>query len=150
MAISIPPPSSQEAVNVNDWLHGFIEVAKACLIFAGGYFTHILTSRRDRSGGIATRRRDFLVFMQGWRADIIKWHHGTGGFQREHSSYTDGVTSFCSFAESIRRDFVGVDRAKFGVLVSDITGFKGHLMNTADHEKILKAFDDIISYVDAA
>src|SRR5689334_14747442 len=52
-------PASDCGAQVNQWLHGLIEIAKVCVIFAGGYFSHWLLLRRDVSG----RKRAFRAFM---------------------------------------------------------------------------------------
>jgi hypothetical protein len=115
------------------------------------FVSHKLTLGRDRTSGKATRKREFLAFMRAWRIEVDRTYLEPGGFARHASSFTDSVSGFSAAAELIRSDFTGESRKKFEGLISAITRFSGgELYTKAGHEKIQKAFDDIIAFVDTA
>jgi hypothetical protein len=140
MPISIPPPAGQEAANPNEWLHGFVEVAKACLIFAGGYYAHILKSR----GARASRKRVFLSDIKAWRHEIDRLHpcRDSCGWQRHPMVFMDGISGFIANTEMIAGDFTAGSRMQFEDLVAVVPKCNPH-----DTDKILKALDDVIYYV---
>jgi hypothetical protein len=139
MSISIEPPTGQEATHYQQWLQGAIQIGVA---FAAGYFTHLFTSSRDKKGAIADRRRDFLIFMQTWRADFTLPRFGHGSDDERVSAFIHGIIPFQGFVTSIQDDFTGMNRVRFDDLVAAIPKTYIH-----DDKKTLDALDAMIEYV---
>jgi hypothetical protein len=113
--------------------------------------SHKLTLGRERTSGRAARKREFLAFMRAWRIEVDRTYLEVGGFARHPSSLTGSVSSFSAAAELIRGDFTGDSRKKFERLIAAVTSCNAsNFDNTESHRRLLKAFDDIIAYVDAA
>jgi hypothetical protein len=145
MAISIKPPSAQEAEDWQKWAQSIIQIVGG---FAVGWFAHFLAVRRDKSGAKATRRREFLASMRAWRHEIdrVHMHPGGGGFEHHPMVFLDGISGFLALAETIKDDFTTPDaRNGFEDLVTVVSKCYVH-----HHDKILKAIDDIIAYTKSA
>jgi hypothetical protein len=61
----VAPPVSSGGAQANQWL----EIAKLCVIFAGGYFSHWLLLRRD----VAARKRELDLAASDFEVCINKW-----------------------------------------------------------------------------
>ncbi len=142
MSISVEPPTGQEATHYQQWFQSVIQIVGG---FAVGYFTHVLTSKRDRKGARADRRRDFLVFMQTWRTDFTLPRFGHGSDDERVRAFVYGIIPFQGFVTSIQDDFTGMSRVRFDDLVAAVPKTYIH-----DDKKTLQALDDIIEYVKTA
>jgi hypothetical protein len=138
MPVSIPPPTGQEAGQINQWLELFNNLIKIAGGFVAGYYVHVLRSKSAKAG----RRRDFLAFMKAWRHEIERRHFVIGGWERHAMVYMDGISAFLANAETIAGDFTAGSRMQFDDLVAVVPKFNPH-----DTDKILKALDDVIYYV---
>jgi hypothetical protein len=147
MPTNLIPAAAQTAsdgsAQVNLWLHGFLELAKICVIFAGGYFSHWLLLRRDVSG----RKRAFRAFMAQLRSETADRHHPPNTFAE---FYENKVPNLRHAAASIADDFPGDRRDEFERLVSKASGFTGaQAANPQTGKKhILEAIDAIIQFID--
>jgi hypothetical protein len=138
-------PASDGGAYIHQWLHGLIEIAKVCVIFAGGYFSHWLLLRRDVGG----RKRAFLAFMEQWRAEVDRWQWFTGG-RSEH--YQRATALFRGEARRIEDDLPESKREAFGALVSKTCGFTPAAVEAAHDSKgqkdLLAAIDAIIKFIE--
>jgi hypothetical protein len=66
LIVAAAQPAGDGSAQINQWLKGLIEIAKICVIFAGGYFSHWLLLRRD----VANRRHAFLAFLNEFRSEL--------------------------------------------------------------------------------
>jgi hypothetical protein len=140
-------PACDGGTQVNQWLHGFIEIAKICVIFAGGYFSHWLLLRRDVSG----RKRAFRAFVVQFRSEAADRHHPPNTFGQ---FYQDKVPNLRHAAASITEDFSGDRRVEFERLVSVAAGFTGAQVENYQADKgkkdLLEALDAIIRFIDTS
>jgi len=138
-------PASDSGAQINQWLHGFIEIAKICVIFAGGYFSHWLLLRRDVGG----RKRGFLAFMQQWRMEVDRWQWHVGS-RSEH--YQRATAIFCGEARRIEDDIPECKRKDFRNLVGKTVGFTPAAVENPQADKgkkdLLEAIDAIIKFID--
>jgi hypothetical protein len=137
MPVSVPTPASQEAAH---YTQNIIQIVGA---FAVGYFTHILTSRRERKGGAIDRRREFLAFLKAWRVEVDRRHLEPGGFARDWRAHADVISEFRSAAEMVRKDFTGKNREKFESMVGTVANCNSH-----DYKKAAHEIDELIAFVD--
>ena len=139
-------PASDDGAQVNQWLHGFVEIAKICVIFAGGYFSHWLLLCRDVSG----RKKAFNGFLRQWRAEISAPYLGPTslrvGIDSSIFSYFSKLPSFCSEIERVRSDFAG-DAERFESLTSRLSSLKAEdWKGKQPREVILYALDELIQF----
>jgi hypothetical protein len=112
----------------------------------GAFASHKLTLHRERESGKASRKRDFLAFLNEWRSEFKR----AATIERFSEYFGESISAFCGEAQRIRPDFVGDSRKKFDALVGavakytrpEIYGEKGH------YKQFLSAIDDLIEYVD--
>ncbi len=107
---------------------------------------HSQKLQRDAAAksAVENRKRDFLSVMQAWRVEIDRWHHVVGGFERRPMVFLDGISGFRANVEMIRRDFTKDRRDRLDELVAIVPKCNAH-----DIEKVLKALDAVVAYVDA-
>lgn len=98
---------------------------------------------RDRDAGMANRRREFLVFMKSWRGDLERPRFGSGSEDAAPKIFLDGLLAWHGFVALICDDFTGESRIKFDELVAIVPKCYVH-----DKNKILKAMNDVIAYVE--
>ena len=145
IAMTIPPPSGQNAGQIKEWLQLAIDFAKICGGFALGYFAHFLTVRRERQAGKASRVREFLAFMQAWRIEIDRWHLTIGGQERHPSAFLDSISEFRAAAEMVRNDFNSKKSQRFDELIARIPKY-----HPQKADEILKAIDEIVAHVESS
>jgi hypothetical protein len=132
-----------------------LEVAK--LVAAGvlgglitAFVAHRLAASRERKASRASRKTEFLAFMQGWKVEVGRKYLEAGGFSRDEGAFSDLVSTFAVKCALIRVDMTAKRQKRFDVLASEITGFRGGIVNVkGGHEKIEKAFDEIVELVEA-
>lgn len=129
-----PPPTSEGGANVNQWLQNLIELAKICIIFLGGYFSHWLLIRRDVQG----RKREFLSFMEQMIAETENqpaWEDG--------KFYRDKRPNVMHAAARISEDFSLTDRIEFERLMSVASGL---IKAQADNPKDRDGKNDLLTF----
>ena len=87
-----------------------------------------------------------MAVMQAWRVEIDRWHMhpGSCGFERHPMVFLDGISGFRANVEMIRRDFTKDRRDRLDELVAIVPKCNAH-----DTDKVLKALDAVVAYVDA-
>lgn len=120
-----------------------------CLIAAGivggliaSLAAHRLTLSREKASGKATRKRDFLAFMQAWRVEIDQLHMSKLGMVRHINAFFDLLPKFRSSAEMVRGDLVGRRKRRFDELIDAVQKYNG-----CDHNQVLKMIDELIDSV---
>jgi|APCry1669193181_1035450.scaffolds.fasta_scaffold117258_2 hypothetical protein len=112
----------------------------------GAFASHKLTSHRERESGRASRRRDFLAFLNEWSSEFKR--AATIEIFSEHFGAT--ISMFSGEAHRIRADFIGDDRQKFDALVAAVSKYTRPQIygEMGDYKKFMAAIDDLIAYVD--
>ena len=132
---------------INQCLHGLLEIAKICVIFAGGYFGHWLLLRRDADG----RKRVFLALMTRLKSEVDDIDHPTESFG---AFYQNQVHELRQAAAISTGDFSGEARVEFERLVSLATAFKPREVDNARDDqgrhRVSAAYGEIIRYVNAS
>lgn len=117
----------------------------------GSWVAHKFTAGREKAAGRASRKRDFLAFMQSWKVEIGRKYLEVGGFARDPSSFYDVVSSFAAECESIRADLSNKKATELDFLLSKVVACTGgELNNKEGREKIERLFDSIIQLVKSA
>jgi hypothetical protein len=112
---------------------------------------HKLTASRERKAGRTSRKREFLAFMQTWKVEVGRMYLEVGGFSHDAGSFSDLVPTFAGQCVLIRGDLTPKRQEVFDALASEITGFHTNLIHVkGGHEKIQKAFDEIVEVVKAS
>jgi len=94
-------PASSGNAQINQWLQGFIEIAKVCVIFAGGYFSHWLLLRRDATA----RRRELNLATSDFEVYVNKWLERIDDRKEQMvlpSIYTKSITELESVMRTVR------------------------------------------------
>jgi hypothetical protein len=120
----IPPPTGSGGGHVNEWGNGIIDIAKICVIFAGGYFSHWLLLRRD----VSSRKKAFLGFLRKWKSETSPVSRENLGIALKpavsvaEKVYDANVGYFWERVESVRCDYSDADR--FEALTSRLGSLK--------------------------
>ncbi len=89
--------------------------------------------------------------MRTWRIEIDRKHFLNSMYKWEKSSFTELVSAFRGTAETIRGDFAGDKRKEFEALIATVTSYDANNFNNEqEHQKLLKAIDEIIAIVEVA
>ena len=92
--------------DINPYLEiGRLVAASVVGALSGAFAAHKLTASREKSSSKASRKREFLGFMRGWRVEFDRKYLEPGGFARKPSAFTDMVSSFVALADGLRDDF---------------------------------------------
>ena len=125
--------------------------ATTWLAYRWGLHSKKLERIEVAKSAVVARRRAFVAFLRGWRAEFDRLHLEVGGYDRDRSTFTDVVPSFVEHAELVRYDFLGDDRKRFESLVATVAKCNGgHFDNGERYKKFLTDFDELVAYVDAA
>ena len=121
--------------------------------------THFLAKDRDKANrreaaqsAAKSRRRGFLFFLRGWRADFDHLHMRQTGYSRSGAAFIDVVPTFVQQADIIRADLAGDAKKRFTELAALIAKRRGgDIVGDKDrYEQLLKDFDELISVVENA
>ena len=145
--IFIPPANqivSEGGAQINQWLHGLIEIAKTCVIFAGGYYAHWLLLRRD----CKDRRQDFAAFLDQWRSEVFLFKQTENGVRADKGVYLPKLPQF--YAEVARARDAFKHRKKFARLTKRL-GRLGAAdwkdTTKTEQDIILQAMDELIEFL---
>jgi hypothetical protein len=147
MIASIQPPSGEEAVDWQKWAQNITQILGG---FAAGWLAHIWSGRRERSSGRAKRLREFLVFLRTFRVEAGNVVGRYDAINHFPAYYIASIPIFCGEAEGIRRDFVGVRRKQFEILVGRISDSRYAHQNPDKLKEWLGLVDELIQFFDDA
>jgi hypothetical protein len=127
-------------------------LATTWLAYRWGLHSKKLERIEAAKSAVIARRREFVAFLRGWRAEFDRTHLQSGGFARHESAFSDVVPIFVEHAELVRHDFSEGDRKTFDGLVQAVSKWTGGQLNSGGerYQKFLSEFDKLVDFVDAA
>lgn len=132
-------------------------ILASCVSFGVGWFSHVLSSRRDRQtrehaakAAKTERKRSFLSFMAQWRSEVEREN-----WMNMALSYQAKVHLFRAESAIIRSDLAENSRPEFDELVrrlSSLTAYQINESNSPDktgRDIIAEPIDAMVQFVES-